>query len=129
MAHARHTRFTVILAERNRHVRDLLAREFTQAGFSVKSCGFGREAVSLAREGGDVLVVDGELPDMDPAGIVRQVRCVRPGLPVAVHAHEPEEAGKCLSEALVFFVEKSGDPEGLIGKVREVLGATRTGEE
>jgi DNA-binding response OmpR family regulator len=121
MATAAAPSFTVILANRNRHIRELLAREFSREGINVKSCGLGREAASLAASGADLLVVDSELPDMDPLSVIRQTRLARPVLPVAVHAHEAEEATACLCEPLVFFVPKSDDPSVLVGAVRRML--------
>jgi len=117
---------TVILADRNRHVRELLAREFAKSGFTVKHFGFGRDAAGFAGREGDVLVVDGDLPDMDAASVVRAVRRSRPGLPIAVHAHDKEEAGDCLGDALVFFVPKVDDPAALVEKVKQVLESVRT---
>jgi len=118
MATAASIPFTVILADRNRHIRELLAREFSREGFVVKGCALGREAVSLAAEEGDMLVMDGELPDMDPLSVIRQVRQRRPGLPVAVLAHSKEEAGECLREPRVLFVPKGGDPTLVVDAVR-----------
>ena len=126
MATAASENFTVILADRNRHVRELLSREFVRAGFTVKSFGFGREAAAVAGREGDVLVVDGDLPDMDAASVVRAVRESRPGMPVAVHAHEKEEAGDCLGDALVFFVPKADDPSALVEQVSKVMDSVRT---
>ena len=119
--------FTVILADRNRSVRELLSREFVREGFSVKSCGLGREAANLAASGGDLLVVDVDLPDMDALSVIRQARRARPRLPVAVHAHGVDEAEPCLSETMVFFVPKRDDPAMLVQAVRGVLEKSRTG--
>ncbi|GFK93801.1 Nitrogen assimilation regulatory protein [Fundidesulfovibrio magnetotacticus] len=118
---------TVILADRNRHIRELLAREFAREGYAVKGCGLGREAALLAAAEGDILVVDGELPDMDAGRVVSEVRRVRPGLPVAVYAHEEDEARPCLGQPMVFYVPKRDDPAGLVKAVLEALRARPTG--
>jgi len=112
---------TVILADRNRHIRELLAREFARAGFAVKGCGLGREAALLAASEGEILVVDGELPDMDARRVIREVRRSRPGLPVAVYAHGEDEARPCLDEPMVFYVPKGDDPARLVSAVLDVL--------
>ena len=118
MATAASTTFTVILADRNRHIRELLAREFNREGFAVKGCALGREAVDLAATEGDMLVMDGELPDMDTLEVIRWVRRTRPDMPVAVLAHSEDEAGDCLSEPRVLFVPKGGDPALVVDAVR-----------
>jgi DNA-binding response OmpR family regulator len=127
MATAAAASFIVILANRNRHIRELLAREFSREGICVKSCGLGREAANLAASGADILVVDSELPDMDPLSVIRQARLARPVLPVAVHAHGAEEATACLCEPMVFFVPKSEDPAILVKAVRGMLEQGMTG--
>jgi DNA-binding response OmpR family regulator len=121
MATAAKASFTVILSDRNRHIRELLAREFAREGMAVKGCGLGREALELAASQGDLLVVDAELPDMDAPSLIRSVRRSRPGLPVAVHAHDADEAAGCLDEAGVFFVKRDDDPSGLVRAVRGAL--------
>ena len=127
MATATTASFTVILVNRNRHIRELLAREFSREGFCVKSCGLGCEAASLVASGGDLLVVDSELPDMDPLSVIRKARQTRPALPVAVHAHGEDEATSCLCEPMVFFVPKSEDPAVLVEAVRGMLEQAMTG--
>lgn len=119
--------FTVILADRNKHIRELLARELARSGYAVKDCGLGKEAVSLASAGGDLLVVDLELPDMDALSVIRQVRRTRPRLPVAVHAHGSDEAGLTLDEPLVYFVPRGADPAILVRAVRVMLEMARAG--
>ncbi len=121
MATASAHHFTVILADRNRHIRELLARELARQGYAVRGCGLGREAAELAAEEGDMLVVDQDLPDMDALSVIRIVRRNRPGLPVAVHAHSAEEASACLTEPRVRFVPRTEDPAPLVRAVREVL--------
>lgn len=130
MATAATASFTVILSDRNRHIRELLVREFAREGIAVKECGLGREALGLVASQGDLLVVDAELPDMDAPSLIRSVRRVRPGLPVAVHAHDADEAAGCLGEAGVFFVKRGDDPSGLVRAVRGALeseGGNRDG--
>jgi DNA-binding response OmpR family regulator len=118
--------FTVILSDRNRHIRELLAREFSREGFAVKDCGTGREAARLAGSGADVLVADADLPDMDALSVLRLVRRELPGLPALVHAHDAQEAGASLEEPLVFFVARADDPTVLVRAVRKVLEGETT---
>jgi len=112
------TAFTVILADRNRHVRDLLVRELVEEGWNVTACGLGRDAVTLASVSGHVLVLDTDLPDMDPRGVVSRVRQARPEMPVVVHGHQPEDADACLALGGVCFVAKEADP----ARLKETLG-------
>ena len=112
---------SVVLADRNRHIRSLLARELEGQGFEVTCCGLGREAVALARKQGEILVVDGDLSDMDALSVIRQVREARPELPIVVHAHSADEAVQCLQERFVLFVPKEQDPARLARVVRKAL--------
>jgi len=127
MATRASTSFTVVLADRNRHIRELLAREFTREGFTVKDCGLGRDAALLAATGADALVVDADLPDMDVLSVLRLARRERPNLPVIVHAHDTGEAGTSLEEPHVYFAAKADDPLLLVQTVRGVLNPGTAG--
>lgn len=124
------TAFTIILADRNRHVRALLARELAGEGYRVTSCGLGRDAAALAEAEGHVLVLDTDLPDMDVHGVVSRVRRARPGIPVVVHGHQPEEAGAALTLDDVSFVAKGADPSRLkqaLGRLLQGAGVSGSG--
>lgn len=121
MATAASQNFTVILADRNRHIRELLSRELGREGFEVKGCGLGRVAASLAAVRADLLVVDTDLPDLDALSVIQLVRSTRPRLPVAVYAYEEEDAAPCLTEPEVLFVPRGDDPAQLVRAVRSML--------
>jgi CheY-like chemotaxis protein len=112
---------TIILAERNRHIRELLARELAEEGYTVASCGLGKDAVALALGQADALVLDADLPDIAAQIVVGRVRQVRPGLPIVVHAHQADEAALCLAHDRVTVVAKGADPARLKQALRQAL--------
>ncbi|WP_459933045.1 response regulator [Fundidesulfovibrio butyratiphilus] len=118
----------VVLAERNRHVRDFLRREFERAGYAVKTCALGCEAGEMAMSGGDVLVLDLDAADIDLGGVIRRVCARKPGLPVVVRAHSAEEAEGCLLEGRTVFVPKDQDPARLLRAVCRILENARKSE-
>lgn len=121
MASADHPNRPVLLAGRNRHVRELLARELAREGFEVRESAPGPECVSQVCGEAAMLVLDVELPGLDVLGIIRRARGVRPGLPVALFAHREDEVGECLKEPGVYFVHKDEDPGSLVRTVRGML--------
>lgn len=126
MAHADQASLPVLLAGRNRHVRELLARELTREGFSVQESPLKGEDLHRATPGAGLLVLDVELPGPDALKVIREVRRFTPGLPVAVFAHEESDVRDCLAEPDVVFVKKGEDPRRLVETVRVVLSGRGT---
>ena len=53
----------ILIADRNRHVRDLLHREFAAAGYQVRVAKTGQEVLSICNEEApDLFILDSELP-------------------------------------------------------------------
>lgn len=113
-------RATLVIAERNANIRELLRREFGREGYAVITAGSGAEVLSrlaVAKEV-DLLVLDAEMAGPDGATIMPRLEDAFPGLPVVLHGF----AGFDCSQGGVARVEKGGDFERLKRTVREVLG-------
>jgi len=102
--------FTILIAGRNRNVRELLRRELSAEGYQTATAGHAREiAERLALEPPvDLVVLDDDLAGADCAVMVRKIRTLRRTLPVIVHGHGVEEVGEALSEKFTIFVKKNG---------------------
>jgi DNA-binding NtrC family response regulator len=96
----------ILVADRNPRVRAFLQREMTGAGYRVYTADSAREVLRwvLESDAVDLLIIDPDLPDADPAVLLGQLQGRRPHLSVVIHAFpEPEVA--CLRPA-AGFVEK-----------------------
>ena len=84
--------FTILIADRNPHIREFLKREFTADGFLVPIAKSGQEVLRLVFSHGhlDLLVLDPDLPDAGELDILEQLQRRIPTLPVVVRTYLDE---------------------------------------
>ena len=102
--------FTLLIADRNPHVRKLLHREMTAAGYRVRLADNAREVLKWAfhQEPLDLIILDPDLPDADEVQMLKHLLDRVPALPVIVHTYPTEYEG-CAKDSKDFvFVEKKG---------------------
>jgi DNA-binding NtrC family response regulator len=119
------TNFTLLIADRNPHVRKFLQREMTAAGYRVQLADTAREVLKWAfhREPLDLIISDPDFPDADESHMLQHILNRVPALPVVVHTYVSEygDAFKDMEE--LFFVEKGGSSvERLKQVVYDILG-------
>ena len=118
----------ILIADRNRHVRDLLHREFAAAGYQVRVAKDGREVMNISNEEAPALfILDSELPFLAELEVLRRLRERYPRIPVVIHSFATPEYGGLTDEKSIVFVEKKGDTGRLKTVVAEVIGDMRTG--
>ena len=102
--------FTILIADRNSHVREFLKREMTEAGFRVLQAEKGRDVIDMVFncESLRLVILDPDLPDMDEAVLLKKLGDRIPALPVVVHAFQPEETEYSRYLKDTEFVEKGG---------------------
>jgi CheY-like chemotaxis protein len=115
--------YSILIADRNRHVRNLLARELEGEGYRVATARNGKEVLDLVESAGDfdLLVVDEDLPDLGGMPVVGDLRDARRDLPVIVHAHNIEEIRERVREPQTVPVRKSENMDGLKAAIRSAL--------
>ena len=104
------TNFTLLIADRNSHVRAFLQREMTAAGYRVRLAENARQVLKLAFQGEslDMIILDPDLPDADETHMLEHLLDRIPTLPVVMHTY-PSEYGTGLKDKKdVIFVEKGG---------------------
>jgi len=111
---------TILVADRNPHVRDFLRREMMSEGFHV---GVARNASEVIKhvyqdESIDLVVIDPDLPDIPQEELLSRLLDRIPGLPIVVHAFSfpngwPEDDRNRLA-----FVKKEGES---IDRLKEVV--------
>ena len=102
--------FTILIADRNRHVRDFLRREMVAEGYRVQVANSGREVLKLAcrKEDFDLLILDLDLPDAGELDVLEELRKCIPTLPVVVHTFLSEHVNRPPVVSMTAFVEKKG---------------------
>ncbi len=114
--------FLVLVADRNRHVRNLLERELRAEGYEVTTARNGQEVVELLGKGRvDLAILAEDLPDSGGLEVLRLLRRRLINTPVAVRAYSPGETGEGLGEGRAVCVKKSEDMDALKTVIRQAL--------
>jgi DNA-binding NarL/FixJ family response regulator len=117
----------VLIADDHAVVREGLkqiineASDLTVAGEAVD----GGEALEKSRSVDcDVLVLDISMPGLSGLDIVKEVRAVRPNLPVLILSMHPEEqfAVRLLKAGAAGYLSKESAPDELVNAIRKVVG-------
>ena len=113
----------ILIADRNRHVRDFLRRELSAEGYEVEVARDGREV--LSRINGDdpphLLILDLEIPYLDEPEVWARLKDRQPALPVVIHTFLPEYPTNLTLPIAAAFLEKKGDTDLLKTVVAEVI--------
>ncbi len=114
----------ILIADRNRNVRDLLRRELTAEGYVVEVARDAREV--LGRINGEdppqLLILDLEIPFLDEPEVWARLQDRQPPLPVVIHTFLPEYPTNLTLPITAAFLEKKGDTDQLKAVVAEVIG-------
>jgi DNA-binding NtrC family response regulator len=113
----------ILIADRNRNVRDFLRRELSAEGYLVEVARDGREV--LERINGDdpphLLILDLEIPYLEEAEVWDRLKERQPPLPVVIHSFLPEYPTNLTLPIAAAFLEKKGDTDRLKAVVAEVI--------
>lgn len=116
-------KFTLLITDRNRHVREFLQREFAAEGYDVLAAQDGRDVLK-AVEGEmppDLLVFDPDIPYAEDQEVLEMLTRRFPPLPVVIHCFPTEHPGHLPAGDRFAIVEKSGNTELLKGAVAGML--------
>jgi CheY-like chemotaxis protein len=114
--------YKILIADRNRHVRDFLRRELTAEGYRVEMAADGQEILRRI-DGADrphLLILDLEIPYLDDAVWGRLQDC-QPPLPLVIHTLLPQHPTNQTFPFAAAFLEKAGDTDRLKTVVAEVI--------
>lgn len=102
--------FTILIADRNPHIRTFLQREMEVEGYDVRLARNGSEVLKWAFGSYPLhlLIIDADLPDTDGLDTLRKLRNRIPRLPVIVHGFSSDHRRDHEVPGTVVFVEKMG---------------------
>lgn len=116
--------FTILIVDRNPHIRKLLKREMIEEGYRVRIAKNGQEILREVynQEPLDLLILDPDLPDVSISTILEKLENRIPILPVVIHAFTSDYIDDLDVLQKIHFVEKRGDSiEHLKDVVSEIL--------
>jgi len=117
-------KYTILVADRNPHVREFLRRELTNAGYRILMADKGRDVVErmYRPEPIDLLIIDPDLPDAEESDMLRKIRNRIPVLPVVVHTYVSDyETHPDLANAAAFVEKRGSSIESLREVVSDIL--------
>lgn len=124
------TAWKILVADRNRHVRDFLRRELAGEGYTVMVAGDGREVRELLKSSPppDLVILDPEIPFVEVLTGPGPAQTEPLRIPLILHIFgEDQSPGTPLLPGAVAFLEKTADPARLKQVVAEVLRKGKTG--
>ena len=103
--------YSILIADRNRHVRAFLKREMSAAGYRLQLAKDGREVLSWIRSGEffDLIILDPDLPDAGEVKILKTLQSQRPAIPVVIHTFLSDFAQLPADMRSLTLVVKNGD--------------------
>lgn len=114
---------TILIADRNSHVRMFLMREMMAAGYRVKLAANGDHVLKMAGTPGDIdlLILDPHLPGLEGAPLLMALRGKNDRLPIVLHTHSRynEDVIGAIDSDWVTVIEKTGDS---VERIRETVG-------
>ena len=116
--------FTILIADRNRHVRNFLRRELLKEGYEVEVARDGRDILRRMNVDGppDLLVLDLEVTYVGGLTLLKRLTDRYPHLPIIIHTFPTEDANHPVVQSAAAFVVKMGNTDRLKREIRRVLG-------
>lgn len=114
---------TIVIADRNSHVRMFLMREIMTLGCRVKLAATAENVLQIVNGPGSIalLILDPHFPGLEASILLRSIREINPALPIMLHTHRHKEDEAYLLDEKAWFtiVEKDGDS---VERVKEAIG-------
>ncbi len=118
----------ILLVEDEDTVRAVAERALVRQGYTVTTASDGEEGLEAVREGEefDLVISDVVMPTMDGPAMAREIRKLRPMLPVLfMSGYAEEQLRREIDIASMYFLPKPFSVAQIGEKVASVLSATR----
>lgn len=114
---------TVLVAEDDPSIRELLAHHLQREGFDVLAVGDGNAALRAAREIADVLILDIGLPAIDGLEVARTLRREKCGVPIIMLTARIDEVDRVVGFELGAddYICKPFSPREVVARVKALL--------
>lgn len=115
--------FSILVADKNKNVRDFLKRELSAEGYLVDTARDGNQVLEIiiGQDTPDLLVLDLEIPGIESAVVFERAQTRIPPLPVIVHTFLTEESERNSGGTPEIYIEKSGNIDRLKSAITDVL--------
>ena len=103
--------FTLLIADRNRNIREFLQRELTTDGYRVLLACDGRQVLKIIEnEAPDLLIIDLDIPYVEELRVFeKRLQDMNQFIPLLVHTLPPGDMTNSFIQQASGFVEKDGN--------------------
>jgi DNA-binding NtrC family response regulator len=116
---------TLLIADRNPHVREFLKREMMAEGYHIRLVKSGQELIDHIHNPDtlpDMVILDPDLPDANDLSLVHQIHQLAPDLPVVIHTLQTDMIHQLNVKQSVLLIEKKGSSvDHLKQAVKDIL--------
>jgi len=114
----------ILVADRNRHVREFLRRELEAEGYTVQVARDGLEVWRHLNSSAPphLLILDLEIPYLEELAELAHFKDQQPPVPLVIHSFREDLANAAQVPTVAAFLEKNEDPARLKEVVAEILG-------
>ena len=114
---------TIVVAEDDRPIRELLTHHLEREGFTALGVGDGHAALRRARDAVDLLLLDVGLPGVDGYDVMRTLRREERSVPIVVVSARNEEIDRVLTFELGAddYIAKPFCAREVVARVKSVL--------
>ncbi|MBW1712799.1 MAG: response regulator [Deltaproteobacteria bacterium] len=112
--------WAIVVADRNPRVRQFLERELAAEGYSVQGVWNDEELwrVLNSDRSPDLVILDPDIPKLDPWRLISDLRTHCPSLPIVIHSFDNEYTAHPSLGQPSAYIEKSGSN---INELKEVV--------
>jgi CheY-like chemotaxis protein len=113
---------TILHVEDESSIRLLYKEVFEELGYDIIQASSAEEALALLKSSRpDIIILDLKMPGMGGRAFIRKFQKLKTKIPVVVSTAYPYVAGDPILQEVDAFILKSGNMNGLINKVKELL--------
>lgn len=123
-------RGTILVVDDEETIRSLFKETLEELGHRVMVAGAGPEGLDLVKKRDfDLVFLDLKMPGMDGAELFRQIKTIKPKLPVTIITGYPDSdmMARALAQGPFGVMEKPFGEEDIIAAVNNFLRITQTG--
>ncbi len=121
----------VLMVDDEDQFRATTEKLLTRRGFEMIMADNGRSAIDKISQNPDVVILDIKMPDMDGHQTLREIKKIKPDLPVIMLTGHGEinSALQARHEGALDYLSKPCDINLLVGKIREAFQRAMSGAE
>lgn len=114
----------ILLADRNRNVRNFIQRELFSEGYQVLLAGEDRELLQLLRDDNtpDLLILDPDIPSyLTKSELIKLIHFQNPALPIVIHTFVNDDYNYLDMAGVIMCLEKGEDIDLLKKVVSDII--------